>query len=147
MLICISSLIVIYHWLYRGRTLLPLQLIMQYAGNMPNNKLCMYKPHNHFLVTKSTLLQLLIEVNSDFTTIDWPKDHLQMLLLGASIVYFTNKFLKPFQEDKKFVLIAIFIWQNGKVIQHTLFQCTNVLLVCYTFYTSKLVGWTVIGLL
>ena len=100
----------------------------------------MYKPHNHFLVTKSTLLQLLIEVNSDFTTIDWPEDHLQMLLLGASIVYFTNKFLKPFQEDKKFVLIAIFIWQNGKVIQHTLFQCTNVLLVCYTFYTSKLVG-------
>ena len=119
---------------------MPLQLIVQRADNVPNDELRVYKPRSHFLVVKSTLPRLLVEVNSNFTTTDWPEDRIWMLLSGASIVRFTNKFLKPFQEDKKFVLVAIFIRQNGEAIRHTLFQCANVPSVSCTFYTSKLVG-------
>jgi hypothetical protein len=45
-----------------------------------------------------------------------------MLLQGAAIVRFANAFLDEFKEKKDFVLIAIFIKDNGMAIRHTLFQ-------------------------
>ena len=117
-----------------------MQLIVQCAANVPDDDLRVYNPRSDFLLAKSTLPRLLVEVNSISTTMDWPEDRIRMLLSGASIVRFTNKFLRTFQEDKKFVLVAIFIRQNGEAIRHTLFQRANVPSVCCTFYTSKLVG-------
>jgi len=119
---------------------LPLQLIVRRADKVPGDEVRMYKPRSDFLVANSTLPRLLVEVNSISTTMDWPEDRIRMLLSGASIVRFTNKFLRTFQEDKKFVLVAIYIRQNGEAIWHTLFQLANDPSVCCTFYTSKLVG-------
>jgi hypothetical protein len=120
---------------------LPLQLIVRRADKVPKDEVRMYKPRSDFLVAKSTLPRLLVEVNSTATTIDWPEDRIWMLLSAASIVRFANKFLKTFQGDKKFVLVAIFIRQNGEAIRHTLFQPpANEPVVCCTFYTSELVG-------
>jgi hypothetical protein len=108
------------------------------ADNVPDDVLRMYQPWSDFLVAKSTLPRLLVEVTA--TTVDWPEDRIWMLLSGASIVRFANKFLKPFQEGKKFVLVAIFIRHNGEAFRHILFQRANDPSVCCTFYISKLVG-------
>jgi hypothetical protein len=126
---------------------LPLQLIVQRADNVPHgvanmldDKVRVYKPHSDFLLAKSTLPRLLVEVNSTSTTSGWPEDRIQMLLSGASIVRFANKFLRSFQEDKKFVLVAIFILHNGEAFRYTLFQPKNDQSVCCTFCTNKLMG-------
>jgi hypothetical protein len=47
-----------------------------------------------------------------------------MLTTGAFIVRFANRFLKPFCDEKNFVLCAIFIWDNGNATRYSLFQRT-----------------------
>ena len=140
-LICISSLIETKRRLYRGRTPLPLQLIVQRAANVPDDDdLRVYNPRSDFLLAMSTLPRLLVEVNSTGMGIDWPEDLIRMLLSGASIVRFTNKFLKPFREHKKFILVAIFIRNDGGASRYTMFQLEDNRSVCCTFCTSKLMG-------
>jgi len=120
---------------------LPLQLIVQCAANVPNDDLRVYNPRSDFLLAKSTLPRLLVEVNCTGMGIDWPEDLIRMLLSGASIVRFTNKFLKPFREHKKFILVAIFIRNTGEANRYNLFQLENdKKSVCCTFCTNKLMG-------
>jgi len=64
-----------------------------------------------------------VEVNSG-TKRDCPEDLVQMLLSGAAIVRFANKFLDRFKADKNFVLFAIYI-----------------------LYITKLAGCVVVGFL
>jgi hypothetical protein len=78
------------------------------------------------------LPRLLVEVNSKPKK-DWPEDLVRMLLSGAAIVRFANKFLDRFKTAKNFVLIAIYIWEDGKVSRYSLFQEPNYPEVCWTF--------------
>jgi len=60
-----------------------------------------------------------------------PEDLIRMLLLGAAIVRFANRFLETFMTNEDFVLFAIYIWDNGEVTRYSLFQEPNNPEVCY----------------
>lgn len=45
-----------------------------------------------------------------------------MLLCGASVVRFANKFLDKFMEAKDFVLFAMYIWEDGGATRYLLYQ-------------------------
>jgi hypothetical protein len=55
---------------------------------------------------------------------------MRMLLMGAAVVRFANKFLNAFQNEQNFVLCALFIHEDGEVIRYTLFQEQNNPAVC-----------------
>jgi len=55
-----------------------------------------------------------------------------MLLTGAAVVRFANKFLDTFKKKKDFVLFAMYIWDSGKVTRYTLFQEPEESSVCWT---------------
>jgi hypothetical protein len=61
-----------------------------------------------------------------------------MLLQGAAIVRFANKFLDKFMEDESFVLFAIYVWDHGEATRYSLFQQSNNSEVCWTLYITKL---------
>jgi hypothetical protein len=65
-----------------------------------------------------------------------------MLLSGASVVRFANEYLERFRTKKQFVLVAMFIQQNGEATRYLLYQLENDLdqAVCCAFNTSKLMG-------
>lgn len=65
-----------------------------------------------------------MEVNSGPKK-EWPEDLVRMLLSGAAVVRFANKFLDRFKAAKNFVLFAIYIWDDGKVNWYSLFQEWN----------------------
>jgi len=52
-----------------------------------------------------------------------------MLLQGAAIVRFANTFLNTFKA-KNFVLVAIFVHDDGKATRYFLFQRQNDRTVC-----------------
>jgi len=60
-----------------------------------------------------------------------------MLLTGAAIVRFANTFLDAFKA-KDFVLITIFIWDDGKATRYALFQEQNDRTVYYKERTFSL---------
>jgi hypothetical protein len=61
-----------------------------------------------------------------------------MLVLGAAIVRFANKFLDDFTTNKNFVLFAVYIWDNAEVARYALFQGSDSAEVCRTLYITKL---------
>ena len=78
-----------------------------------------FRPSSDFMIAKSNLPRLLVEVNSEQRA-EWPKDLVRMILMGAAVVRFANKFLARFAG--RFVLMAIYIWDDGKVSRYSLFQ-------------------------
>jgi hypothetical protein len=80
-----------------------------------------------------------MEVNSKPKK-EWPEDLIRILLQGAAIVRFANKFLDKFMENEDFVLCAIYIWDHGKATRYSLFQKSNNPEVCWTSYITKLAG-------
>ncbi len=72
----------------------------------------------------------------------WPPDLIRMLLLGASVVRFSNEFLEPFRRNKQFVLVAIFIQDDGQATRYILYQLENDpdQAVCCAFNTKKTHG-------
>jgi hypothetical protein len=80
-----------------------------------------------------------VEVNSKPKR-TWPEDLIRMLLSGAAVVRFANKFLDRFAVARDFVLFAIYIWDNGKVSCYSLFQIPNNPQVSWTLYITKLAG-------
>jgi hypothetical protein len=73
-----------------------------------------FRPRSDLLVSKSNLPRLLVEVNSKPKK-DRPEDLVQMLLTGAAIVRFANRFLDRFRATKNFVLCAMYVWNSGEV--------------------------------
>jgi hypothetical protein len=99
----------------------------------------MYKPCSDFLISKSKLPRLIVEINS--TSIKHqPPDLIRMLLSGAAVVPFANNFLKAFKEQKNFVLCAVFIYDDGGATRFILFQQQDNPAVCCVLYTNELVG-------
>jgi hypothetical protein len=59
-----------------------------------------------------------------------PEDLVRMLLMGAAIVRFANRFLDRFMADKNFVLCALYVWDGGEATRCSLFQELNRPEVC-----------------
>jgi hypothetical protein len=118
-----------------------LRLIVNRSAEPAHERLRNYTPRSDFLIATSTLPRLLVEVNSTKMK-DWPPDLIRMLLSGASVVRFTNDFLEEFRTKKQFVLVAIFIEQDGEATRYLLYQLKNDRdkVVCCAFNTSKLMG-------
>ena len=101
-----------------------------------NERLGQYRPRSDLLVLKSKFPRLLVEVNSK-PRADYPEDLIRMLVLGAAIVRFANKFLDDFKAKKNFVLFAMYIWDNAEVTRYSLFQEPDCAMVCRTLYVTK----------
>lgn len=106
-----------------------------------------YRPRSDFLISHYDLPRLLVEVNSS-TEHPWPKDLIRMLLQGAAIVHFANRFLKVFRQQRNFVLCAIFIRGNGNVSHYTLYQSQSDGEVYWALlHMSKLESSCIVGFL
>jgi hypothetical protein len=90
-------------------------------GSQRDEELRKYRPRSNFFISNSTLPRLFVEVNST-EAYSCPPDLVRMLITGAFIVRFANKFVRAFQEQKNFVLCTIFVWDDGRATRHTLFQ-------------------------
>jgi len=102
-----------------------------------NEQIRKYRPCSDFLISKSDLPRLLVEVNST-STHSWPLDLVQMLLMGAAVVRFANKFLNAFRDGKSFVLCALYVRADGVATRFTLFQDGQK--VCSVLYINELAG-------
>ena len=60
-----------------------------------------YKPRSDFLVLKHHLPRMAVEVNSHPPGSE-PSDLYRLMLQGACLVRFANKFLDPYKEKKIF---------------------------------------------
>jgi hypothetical protein len=105
---------------YRGTDQWPFNLVMKCADEPADEQLRQFQPRSDFLIQKSKLPRLLVEVNSTPQRL-WPEDLIRMLLTGAAIVRFANTFLKSFKTTK-FMLVTMYIHANGNVSRYTLFQ-------------------------
>jgi len=94
---------------------------MAVPTNRVEDQLRTFQPRSGLFVSKSYLPRLLVEVNSKPKQ-DRPEDLVQMLLCGAAIVRIANGFLDRFMEAKNFVLMAMYIWDDGRVTRYSLFQ-------------------------
>jgi len=79
-----------------------------------------YCPRSDFLIANSNLPRLFVEVNSTSANA-WPMYPIWMLVTGASIIRFANKFVSAFRE-KNFAVCAFFIWHYGLATRYTLFH-------------------------
>ncbi|KAL0945080.1 hypothetical protein HGRIS_001024 [Hohenbuehelia grisea] len=107
-----------------GMSSWPFELMTRKADDA-SKELRSYRPKSDFLLSKSQLPRLMIEVNSTSSNDLWPADLIRMLLSGAAIVRFANGFLDAFKQERDFVLITIYIRENGAVDWYTLFQIRN----------------------
>jgi hypothetical protein len=114
------SSITIHCRIYRGTGRWPFNLVMKCADEPAGEQLRQFQPCSDFLIQKSKLPRLLVDVNSTPPRI-WPEDLIRMLLTGAAIVRFANTFLKSFK-TKKFMLVTMYIHEDGNVTRYTLFQ-------------------------
>ena len=128
--------------LYSDKTPWPFHLIAKCeAVQSEDGPFRKYWPCSDFLISKSKLPRLLVEVNLTSTpNNEYPPDFIRMLLVGAAVVRFANKFLDAFLKEKNFVLCALFIYDSGHVNCFTLFQKRNDPAVCRVLYTNELGG-------
>ena len=80
-----------------------------------------FKPRNALVISRSTLPRLLVDVQSTPAN-EEPPEQTRMLLEGAAIVRFANTFLDAFKAKKDFILVAVFVWDDGTVFRYSLFQ-------------------------
>jgi hypothetical protein len=107
----------------RGHQAWLLQLLVQVeaAGPGRDPEVCTYQPCSDFLIQKSSLLRLAIEVNS--TASDRPpKDQHRLMIQGASIVKLANTSLGAYKEKKSFIFVAIYIHNTGLTDRYLLYQ-------------------------
>jgi hypothetical protein len=98
-----------------------------------------FKPRNALVILKSTLPRLLVDVQSTRDD-DAPPELARMLLEGAAIVRFANMSLDTFKAKKDFILVAVFVWQDGRVFQYSLFQRQHDNSVRCSLYMSEQTG-------
>ena len=138
-LTCLHPLAIIYRRPYRSNQSWPSELITKCENISVQDQLRKYRPHSDFLILKSKLPRLLVEVNSNPKT-DRPEDLVRMLVTGAAVVRFANKFVDRFMANKNFVLCAMYIWDSGKVTRYSLFQDSYGPEVRCTLFITKLGG-------
>ena len=133
----LTPFVTIYHRLHRGHW--PFNIIARRRTSHEGEQLRKFLPRCSFFVSKLNLPRLLVEVNSKPKQ-EWPSDLVQLLLSGAAVVRFANKFLDRFSVAKDFVLFAIYIWDDGTVTRYSLYQEPNNPKVCCALYITKLAG-------
>jgi len=116
---------------YRGNRSWPFKIIMKCPTDPVEKQLRTYKPVSDFMIAKSNIPRLLVEVNSRPRE-EWPSNLVRMILMGAAVVRFANRFLTRFAG--RFVLFAMYIWDDGKVTRYSLFQKQCNQSVCWTSY-------------
>jgi hypothetical protein len=128
----------IYRHLYRSDEQWPFTLITKCQSDREKQHR-EFQPHSDFLVSKSDLPRLLVEVHSKPKQ-RWPEDLVRMILCGAFVVRMANMFLDRFIKEKNFVLFAMYIWEDGKVTRYSLFQKLGESKVWWTWYITELEG-------
>jgi len=63
-----------------------------------------------------------------------------MLLEGAAIVRFANTFLDAFKAKKDFILVSVFVWDDGMASRYFLFQQQHDDAVRCVLYISEHTG-------
>jgi len=99
----------------RGTEPWPFRLVVQVADAYHT-----YRPKSDFLLLMNLLPCLIVEANS--TSSGPPQDRYRMLIQGASIVRFANSFVKAYSTDNSFILVAVFVNDNGEADRYLLFQ-------------------------
>ncbi|KAJ8520606.1 hypothetical protein ONZ45_g2586 [Pleurotus djamor] len=105
----------------------PFRLIVAQAPSStfpPSEELCSYEPRSGFLLQHSNLPHFIVEINSGLATQNpaEPPDFIRMLLQGASLVRLVNQHLEPFNQEKTFILVCVFVRNEGTTNWLTLFQ-------------------------
>ncbi|KAI0291879.1 hypothetical protein BC826DRAFT_466259 [Russula brevipes] len=99
----------------------PLDVVLKCEGS--DEKLRKYRPRSDTLLSNSALPRLLVEVNSSASTYGSPPERIRMLITGAFIVRFANKFVRAYKEHKDFVLCCLCLGRwPCRSLYHTLFQ-------------------------
>ncbi|KAI0688992.1 hypothetical protein BC835DRAFT_282916 [Cytidiella melzeri] len=100
-----------------------------------------YRPKSDFSIWSSGLPRLLVEVNSTQPRNGlMPFDQVRLLLAGASVVRFANRGVAEYNQEKKFVLVCVYVEDNGTTVRYLLFQNSKDSAVYYTkdtFLVSK----------
>jgi hypothetical protein len=118
--------VMIYRRLHRGHHSWPFSLIMKCETGSEAGTLRTYLPRSDLLVFKSGLPRLLVEVNSvSAPRTSLPSDLTRMLLCSAAVVRFANKFLDKYTANRDFVLLAMYIWDNGTTSRYSVYQKPN----------------------
>ncbi|KAI9512458.1 hypothetical protein F5148DRAFT_1373161 [Russula earlei] len=103
----------------------PFDLIVKCETEPGPTRFRKYTPRSAFLLSKSRLPRLLVEVDSTPRVYDDPDrkpvDLVRILLAGAAVVRFANKFLESFK-GRDFVLVAVYITSKGEASRYTIFQ-------------------------
>jgi hypothetical protein len=129
-----------YPHLYRSSESWPFRLIAKRADIPSHREIRQYKPRSDLIILQSNLPRLLVEVNSHPKKL-WPENLIRLLVQGASVVRFANKFVEKFKRKKDFVLFAMYVWDNAKITRYALFQEPNKpAAVCWTLCMTKLAG-------
>jgi hypothetical protein len=95
-LTCLLPLFTIYCRLYNSDRPWPFNLIVKCETAGRDDQLRKFQPRSDFLISKSNLPRLIVEVNSKPKK-EWPEDLVQMPLTGAAVVRFANKFVDAFR--------------------------------------------------
>ena len=94
---------------------------MKRGGVQPQQEqLRTLKPRNALVISRFNLPRLLVDVQSTPGKV-LPPELTRMFLEGAAIVRFANTFLDAFKV-KDFILVAMFVRENGSVLQCFLYQ-------------------------
>jgi len=103
--------------LTRGEDPWPFQIVVQNGQGICRS----YNPKNDLTVLAFSLPRLLLEVNSTQLG-QVPYNQYQMLLQATSIIKFANTFLDKYKSNKNFILIAIYISNDGKAERYIMYQ-------------------------
>ncbi|KAJ8509387.1 hypothetical protein ONZ45_g8431 [Pleurotus djamor] len=102
----------------------PFRLIIAMHPSPTYPQLRSFQPRSDFALLRDNLPRLIVEINSTGGKVNptFPPDYIRMLLCGASLVRFANQHLDAYRARKTFVLVAIFMHNEGTVDWHTMFQ-------------------------
>ncbi|KAI9437875.1 hypothetical protein F5148DRAFT_1021303 [Russula earlei] len=118
----------------------PFDLIVKHENETGPTQFRKYKPRSDFRLSKSRLPRLLVEVDSTSRVYDDPNrkpvDLIRMLLAGAAVVRFANKFLESFK-GRDFVLVAVYITSKGVASRYTIFQDPDDPNSPFVYYNQK----------
>ena len=125
----LPPMVMIYRRFYSFDQPLPFNLITKCETiRSVNEQIRKFQPFNDLVFLKSSFPRLLLKLDL-IREREWPEGLIRMLLTGAAIVRFANRFLDTFIA-KDFVLFAIYIRFSGKVTRYSMYQEPNSLVVC-----------------
>ncbi|KAI0684463.1 kinase-like domain-containing protein [Cytidiella melzeri] len=99
-----------------------------------------YRPKSDFSIWSSGLPRLLVVNSTQPGNELMPFDQVRLLLAGASVVRFANRGVAEYSQETNFVLVCVYVEDNGTTVRYLLFQNSRDSAVYYTkdtFLVSK----------